>query len=57
MYLAEKTVRFLAPAGRRRNQALQWRFWQMAGLGPMAHIFRRMEQPTPDPKSRIKVRL
>jgi GSH-dependent disulfide-bond oxidoreductase len=50
VYLAEKTGRFLAPTGRRRTQALQWLFWQMAGLGPMAgqaHVFRRMEQPIP----------
>ena len=36
LYLAEKTGRFLAadPAG--RAEALQWLFWQMGGLGPMA---------------------
>jgi len=50
VYLAEKTGRFLAPSGVRRTQALQWLFWQMAGLGPMAgqaHVFRRMEQKIP----------
>ena len=44
IYLAEKTGRFLAPAGRARADALGWLMWQMGGLGPMAgqaHHFRR----------------
>ncbi len=35
VYLAEKTGKFLAPAGEARAKALEWTFWQMAGLGPM----------------------
>ena len=36
LYLADKTGRFIAQDLRGRNQCLQWLFWQMAGLGPMA---------------------
>jgi GST-like protein len=43
LYLAEKTGRFLAPAGHARISAIEWLMWQMGGLGPMAgqaHHFR-----------------
>jgi GST-like protein len=36
VYLAEKTGKFLPPAGAERYEVLQWLFWQMGGLGPMA---------------------
>lgn len=44
LYLAEKVGRFLASCGPERTAALEWLFWQVGGLGPMAgqaHVFRR----------------
>jgi len=36
VYLAEKTGRYLPSDTRGRNTVLEWLFWQMGGLGPMA---------------------
>lgn len=36
LYLAEKTGQFVPQAPRARAQCLEWLFWQMGGLGPMA---------------------
>ena len=36
LYLADKIHRFVPADLRGRNMALQWLFWQMGGLGPMA---------------------
>jgi GSH-dependent disulfide-bond oxidoreductase len=36
LYLSDKTGQFLSKQLRPRTEAIQWLFWQMGGLGPMA---------------------
>jgi GST-like protein len=36
LYLAEKTGKFLSQDFHTRHETLEWLFWQMGGLGPMA---------------------
>lgn len=49
LYLADKTGQFIAPDLRRRNETLQWLFWQMGGLGPMAGQNHHFTQYAPKP--------
>jgi GST-like protein len=49
LYLAEKCGRFIASDLRRRQETLQWLFWQMGGLGPMAGQNHHFTQYAPEP--------
>lgn len=48
LYLAEKTGQFLPADLRGRNKALEWLFWQMGGLGPMAGQNHHFTQYAPE---------
>lgn len=48
LYLAEKTGKFLSGELRERFDALQWLFWQMGGLGPMAGQNHHFTQYAPE---------
>jgi GST-like protein len=48
LYLADKTGQFIAPDLRGRNETLQWLFWQMGGLGPMAGQNHHFTQYAPE---------
>ncbi len=48
-YLAEKTGRFLPADPRGRSATLQWLFWQMGGLGPMAGQNHHFAHYAPEP--------
>lgn len=50
-YLADKSGQFLPRQTRARFQVLQWLYWQMGGVGPMAgqnhHFLRYAPEPIP----------
>ena len=49
VYLAEKTGKFMPAEPRARLEVLQWLFWQMGGLGPMAGQCHHFRQYAPEP--------
>lgn len=48
LYLAEKTGQFLPTDLRGRTEVLEWLFWQMGGLGPMAGQNHHFTQYAPE---------
>jgi GSH-dependent disulfide-bond oxidoreductase len=49
LYLAEKTGKLMPSSARSRQDMLQWLFWQMAGLGPMAGQAGHFRVHAPEP--------
>ena len=48
LYLAEKTGKFLPDNLRDRNTVMEWLFWQVGGLGPMAGQNHHFNQYAPE---------
>jgi GST-like protein len=48
LYLAEKTGRFLPKEEHKKAEVIQWLFWQMGGLGPMAGQNHHFTQYAPE---------
>src|SRR3546814_18388976 len=49
LYLAEKTGQFLPAGARGRKTVMEWLFWQVGGLGPMAGQNHHFGRYAPDP--------
>ncbi|MEX0797945.1 MAG: glutathione binding-like protein [Bacteriovoracaceae bacterium] len=56
LYLAEKTGKFLSTDPRKRNETIQWLFFQMASVGPMfgqfGHFYKYAKDKCQDPYPR-----
>jgi GST-like protein len=55
LYLADKTDQLIPKDLRGRNDAIQWLFWQVAGLGPMAGqvvFYKRASEKVPSAEQR-----
>mgnify|MGYP006271259749 CR=1 FL=1 len=48
VYLAQKTGKFLPEETRARSRVMEWLFWQMGGLGPMAGQNHHFNQYAPE---------
>jgi len=48
VYLAQKTGKFLPDDMRARSRVMEWLFWQMGGLGPMAGQNHHFNQYAPE---------
>ena len=48
LYLADKTSKLISQNLRGRNETLQWLFWQVSGLGPMAGQNHHFTQYAPE---------
>jgi GSH-dependent disulfide-bond oxidoreductase len=49
VYLADKTEQFIPDDARGRAEVLEWLFWQVGGLGPMAGQNHHFARHTPEP--------
>jgi GST-like protein len=49
MYLAEKSGKFMPQQTEERYEVVQWLFWQMGGLGPMAGQLSHFVNYAPEP--------